>query len=330
MNSQSERAAAAALYWSKPARRDPDAVRGAVAGMGDAELAEVRAILAGGTLNALSDEALIERMVGLAVKVVDGLEHKSLTATDVTVETDASLGVFSGYLAAFARDAVGDTITPDGLDGTVRDFQAGLRRWLLTDGHSDQAGDVVAEVDTAQLDEVGLFITAKWMGSDRAQQLRQLVLDGAKLGLSIDWDGAYRPDGQGGRLLTRVDVYGGAITPKPMNGRAIITEGKTARGGTVALAVPIVDVYAQAQAQHRDPDRARLRLMAEVVAASWVSPGLAKSIGTEMAYRMVMGAAEAKAHRELEGDPERTRARQRWERANEYSSNLAAWMAEHR
>jgi len=325
-STQAERAAASALYWARPARRDDESIRGAVAHLSGDELAETRAILASGTLDGLSDDALIGLMVGLSVKVLDGLEHKSLaslTATDVTAPTDAALGAFSGYLAAFARDTVGDTIAPAALTQTVADFQAGRRRWLLTDTHSDSAADVVAEVDTARVDSVGLFITAKWLGSDRAQALRQMVLDGASLGLSIDYTADYRPDGQGGRLLTRVDVYGGAITPKPMNGLAVITEGKAA--GRV-YATPIVDLYADVQARRADPDRARLARMAEVVAASWVSPDLARQIGIETAYNMVMGAAEAKAARQVEPDP----ARQRWERQNEYSSNLAAWMAEHR
>jgi hypothetical protein len=324
-STQAERAAASAVYWAQPSRRDDDMILGVFKGMSAGEVAEAREILATGALDYLTDQELLDVMVGLASKVLVQVERKTITATDVTVELDASLGSFSGYLATFARDASGDTITPQALEQTVRDFTEGRRRWLLTDGHSDSAADVVAEVDTAQLDSVGLFITAKWLSSDRAQALRQMTLDGSHLGLSIDYSADSQPDGLGGRVLTRVDVYGGAITNKPMNGQAIITEGKDARGRTVALGAPIVGLYDDLQARHRaDPE---LERKARVVAASWVSPTLAKSIGTEMAYSMVMGAAEAKAHRELQGDPERAAAAAKRDRANEYSYGLQRSMA---
>jgi hypothetical protein len=317
-------------FWLK--RGDDAAAASVVAGMSPGELAEARDVyqVAGvaEALYELPEAELQGRMVGLAAKsrVPPGLERKTLTATDVTVETGSDLGSFSGYLATFSRDAGGDTIAPQALEQTVRDFNEGRRRWLITDTHSDSASDVVAEVDSAELDSVGLRITAKWLGSDRAQALRQMVLDGAALGLSIDYAAEARPDGAGGRLLTLVSVCGGAITNKPMNGQAIITEGKTAAGRAVALAAPVVDLYADVQARHADPDRDRLRRMAEVVAASWVSPALAKSIGTRAAYTLVMDAAERAAARQVERDPER----ERWEADNAYSYAMHEWLRTHR
>jgi hypothetical protein len=325
-----ERGLYAMTYWLK----DGDPVRAAsvVAGMTASVLAEARDVYqtpgVPETLYSLPESELQARMIGLAGKsrVPLCLERKTLTDTDVTVETGSDLGEFSGYLATFARDAGGDTITPQALQQTVADFQAGRRRWQITDTHSDSAIDAVAEVVDAQLDSIGLRITAKWLSNDRAQALRQMVLDGARLGLSIDYTAKAQPDGAGGRLLTQVEVYGGAITNKPMNGQAVIVEGKDALRGTVALAAPIVELYQDLQNRRADPDADLRRRMAEVVNASWCSPELVNSIGIKAAYDLVMDAARSSAARQVPRDPER----ERWEAANRYSSDLAEWMRANR
>jgi hypothetical protein len=274
-------------FWLKGG--NPVAAASVVAGMTASALAEARGVWevpgVPDALYELPQAELQARMIGLAGKSRAPLvlERKTtLTARDVTTETGSDLGQFSGYLASFARDSGGDTITPQALEQTVADFKAGRRRWLITDTHSDSAFDAVAEVVDAQLDSVGLRITAKWLSNDRAQALRQMVLDGARLGLSIDYTAKAQPDGAGGRLLTQVEVYGGAITNKPMNGQAVIVEGKDALRGTVALAAPIVELYQDLQNRRADPDADLRRRMAEVVNASWCSPELVNSIASRL------------------------------------------------
>ena len=112
-----------------------------------------------------------------------------------------------------------------------------------------------------------------------------------------------------------ITVVGGVITPKPMNSLATITESK------YAAAVPVVDVYADAQARHADPQRdAEDRLLE---AASWPP----QSWPRDLRLDLIRGAAEAKARRELKGDPERAREQARWAADNAYSNGLRASMA---
>jgi HK97 family phage prohead protease len=221
-NTQAERAAAAALYWARETRRDDESIRGAVAHLGPEDLTETRAILAAGTLANLSDEQLIERMVGLAVKVLE-VERKS-----VMVQAPPDTGSFTGYLAVIGnRDLQGDVIGPVAMDATVADFQAGKLRWFITDSHSDRASDAVAEVAEAALDPTGLLIKAGWLATEQAQTLRAMVAAGVRLGLSIDYlPVAFYPDGQG-RVLTDITIVGGALTPKPANPLAVVIEGKS-------------------------------------------------------------------------------------------------------
>jgi hypothetical protein len=318
-----ERAALSAIFWAK--RRNPEAIRGTVAGLSAADKAEVIRLLETRELGNPPDDELVARMLDLGAKARSP-ERKILAAESKTVATIAAPAVtdngsFSGYLASYGRDHGGDTIQRGAMDETAAALNSGRIAWHLTDAHSEKASDVVATVTAAAVDSRGLRIEGTWMPTERAQALRQMVRNGAKLGLSIDYlTDASRPDGKGGRLLDRITVVGGAVTPKPMNPGAFITEGKA---GAWA---PVVDVYADAQARHHaDPQReAEDRMLA---AASWPPPGLFDR-GTSLA--LIRSTAEAKARREAEGDPERARAQARRDRDNAYSNGLAASMAQGR
>ncbi len=315
-NSQAERTVASMLYWAQESRRDEEMVARCLKGMSKQERAEVVAILESGELDALTDSQLLERMVGLASKVLE-VEHKSVTAVDT--------GTFSGYLAVVGnRDDQGDTIAPGALDATVAHFKAGGRQWFLTDAHSEKASDVVAEILDAHVDSTGLRVAGRWMDTPAGQALRQMARGGAKLGLSIDYATVrYHPDGQGGRTLTEVAVFGGAVTPKPANGLAFITESKS---GTLAQVVTVAQEIAEGAAR-RDPDRERLARMAKVVeAAGFPSPHLVGVIGVEAAYEMTMGVAQRKAAREVAADPERAAAAAKRDRDNAHSYGMAEAM----
>jgi HK97 family phage prohead protease len=184
-----ERAAMAATFWARLPRRNDDAIRGAVAGLSPGDQAEVRDILTVGVFESLSDEELLERMHALAAKTAS--EHK-VAPTEVKTATfnptSTDVGTFSGYISTFGnRDLQGDTVVVGAFDRTLADFQAGRIHWLITDSHSDYGTDVVGEVKAAATDAQGLRIEAVWMPTERAQQLRSMVLSGARLGLSIDY-----------------------------------------------------------------------------------------------------------------------------------------------
>jgi HK97 family phage prohead protease len=235
-------------------------------------------------------------------------------------------GTFTGYLAVVNnRDHQGDTILANALDASVAEFRAGRISWLLTDSHSEFATDVVARVTEASVDGHGLLVKGSWMPTERGQQLRGMVRAGAGLGLSIDYFPVEsRPDGKGGRLLTRVTVVGGAVTPKPANPEAVIVEGKAGRGMHPA---PIVDVYADVQATvtRNDPDRAQRERMARIVAASWLSPDLKARLSLETAFSLVEEVAARKAAREAVPD-EAARLRQaRRDRDNAYDNQMRRW-----
>jgi HK97 family phage prohead protease len=325
------RSAAAALYWAR--RRDDDAIVGSLHGLSEDERLAVRGVLQARTLSNLTDDELLKLMLELGSKQAKVLQAERKSA--VLVDAPSDLGSFSGYLAVIGnRDLQGDMLDLGSMDATVADWTAGKYQWFITDSHSDRASDVVAEVVDAALDATGLRIKAVWLATERAQELRALVRVGVRLGLSIDYFPVAGEPDSGGRRLSEVLIVGGALTPKPANPLAVVVEGKATTPLAAALpaSAPCGDLYRtmQAESERRDPARARLQQMAEVVAASWVSPALAKSIGVEAAYRLVEGAAELAAARQAEGDPVGQLERARWEQANRYSADLAAWLDAHR
>lgn len=262
-------------------------------------------------------------------KILRG-EGKSAPAPAVPAAAPAGgteAGSFVGYLAAVGnRDRQGDTLLPGAADATVEAFRTGASgAWLLTDAHSAKGSDVVAEVRSAAVDAYGVRIEGDWMPTEPAQRLRAMARAGARLGLSMDYlPLAWRPDGAGGRLLDEVGIYGGAVTPIPANERAVILAGKDA--GPLPAAVLTVAQDIEAGRAARDPDTDRRRREDEMLAAVSWPPA---HFGRETRLALLAGAAQAKAARELAGDPERARARARWERENAYSTALAEWMADH-
>jgi HK97 family phage prohead protease len=325
-----ERAAHAALYWSQPCRRSEAAVRAVVDGLSDAERLQVCGILAGGELDRLTDDELLGKMHELATKArpienkIAEPEGKSAPAAALPM-TSTDAGSFSGYLAVVGnRDHQGDTILPGALDATLREFQAGGIRWAITDSHSEAGSDVVAAVQAAAVDGHGLRIEAAWMPTERAQQLRAMVRAGAQLGLSIDYyPTRTRSDGKGGRLLEDVTVIGGAITPHPANPLAIIVSGKGAAGGfTRVLTVSESILEGSARRERESPQRRAEDAM--LAAASWPPPHFDR----ETRLALIRGAAEAKARRELAGDPERAQAQRRRDQANDYSTAMQRWFTE--
>jgi HK97 family phage prohead protease len=343
-----ERTLLGLTFWSK--RQDAAPVAALVRGLTDEERAECLSTFdlpgVARSLYDMGDDELAARMLALGGKTMPlpavHPQHKVLAGAGKSAmappRPTTDLGTFTGYLAVLGnRDDQGDTLLHGSMDDTLADFKAGARRWLLTDAHSEKASDVVAEVADAALDGYGLKVWGRWMPTERAQQLRQMVRQGARLGLSIDYLAERaRPDGAGGRALVKVAVFGGAVTPKPANGLATILEGKTATVMEPA-GVPVVHAWSpvvtveqeieQGRAR-RDPDRDRLRRMVKALeGAGWPPPELVAQLGIEAAFGLLEGAAKSAVLRQVSGDPERKAAQERRDRLNEESWARQDWQA---
>ena len=170
---------------------------------------------------------------------------------------------------------------PGAFGRSLTEFQAGRIRWAITDSHSDRASDTVAEVQAARVDSRGLLVEAGWMPTPRAQELRSMVLAGARLGLSIDFVVTKSHSGADGtRYLDEVTVLGAAIVTHSANSLAMIVSGKTSG------LVPVSRSRSRSPAaREHDPECERRHRQAKILAASsWPGPERVASIGVEKAF----------------------------------------------
>lgn len=269
-------------------------------------------------------------------------EAKSAAAVATVAPPDAtSSGEFTGYAATWRHqggpDRQGDVIAPGAFTKWVGQVNSGAVVIPVVaggvSGHSDAPMAVVGRVLEAGQDQTGLWIRASLSGDADAQLLRQKMLAGALSGLSIEYIAGktghiIMPDGMAARELDQVDVFHIALTGVPANPSARVTAVKGGAGtGLAGLPVPVVDIYADAQARHADPDQDRARREdAMLAAADWPPRDLPRDIR----LRLLQGSAEAKAARAASEDEAGRRERERWERDNAYSTGLAEWMASHK
>lgn len=252
-------------------------------------------------------------------KIMDDAAAKSVATVAAAPVTDS--GTFTGYLASFERDLGGDTITgPSAVSDSVAALNAGRIQWHLTDAHSERASDIVATVTAAAADRHGVRIDASWAPTPRAQQLRAMVRNGQKLGLSIDYYAASaHPDGRGGRNLEKVLIVGGAITPKPMNPLAVIFEGKSGSHAAVVAWCGEAHIQVRPDAQREAEDRL-------LEACDWPPRDWPRE--TRLAILNDVAAAKSRRLAEVSPQAEADRLRrERWEWDNVYCSALARTMA---
>jgi hypothetical protein len=135
-----------------------------------------------------------------------------------------------------------------------------------------------------------------------------------------------QPRPGGGRNLHAIDLLHVAVTPSPMNPETRVLSVKTAAGNVSWAPVLTVAQNTAVEAHRNDPDRDRLRRMAEVVAGSWLSPALQAALSVEDAYQLVESSAAAKAVREAAPDEGTRVGRERWEKVNRQSAAMHAAM----
>jgi hypothetical protein len=263
-------------------------------------------------------------------KIAHG-ETKTTMLAEPPVATETETGWFEGIAnVTGVRDRQLDTSLPGSFQRTTADLAAGRVAWAVTRQHSDDPADVVGHITAAKETAEGLWIRGVWTSDPIAQQLRQAVASGAQLGLSITYlPRGSRRDGQGGRLLTDIDVTSIAITNIPASAGSYIRAGKGLPPGAPArTSAPVVTVKQNiAEAATRNaPTRQQREQMAAVVAASSLSPDLKARLSLETAFSLVEEVAARKAAREAAGDPDRQRERERRDRLNRQSAAMHATM----
>ncbi len=163
------------------------------------------------------------------------MERKTLA---VAWKADAT-GSLVGYASTFGNvDLGGDVVVPGAFTETVSDLKANGGIPLLAD-HDPSTGSVLGTIFDAAEDLQGLRIHARFASTQRARDVRQLLVEGHLSKLSIgyqatDYSHAER-DGRQVRLLHKVRLWETSVVVFPMNPAAVVTGAKSKAGTPLLL-----------------------------------------------------------------------------------------------
>jgi HK97 family phage prohead protease len=245
-------------------------------------------------------------------------------------------GELDGYASVFGNvDQGGDVVLPGAFKASLAEWARSSQPMPLIADHDLSTEGVIGSVVSAQEDNYGLRIRARFSRVPKAQAIRAKMIEGHLKGMSFTYDTVRHYMGMAGgkavRFLQEVKVFEASVTPFPMNALALASAKGPATGvwGHVAGAtVPVVGLYdsIQAIAEHRQdthPDRQRDN--ARIAAAAWIPKTLPRELQLQLLDGLdaIRGKAIAAA---AHGEAEALR-QARWEQDNAYSNGLAATMA---
>lgn len=163
------------------------------------------------------------------------IEHATLSfkmsETKEQTLDGSNIGVFSGHLAAFAKDRMDDVFLPGAFKESLsrhRDENRPIRMLVQHDSDFLIGG---FPIESVREDDKGLFVIGNinldvQRGKEAFALMKQGVLTDMSIGFSVSGDdGMEFRDGI--RFLKQVDVWEGSLVTEPANVAAKITEVKT-------------------------------------------------------------------------------------------------------
>lgn len=154
-----------------------------------------------------------------------------------TVELKAAdNGIIEGYFSTYDKtpDSYGDIIDPGAFTKTFEKREESGHPFPLCFNHDFSA--VIGAVDSVKDTEKGPFITAHFLDTDQAQDVRKMLQSGAIYQFSFAYDilGARIPTPEEEKdgvmqVLTEVEVFEISVVTVPANQNAVVTEVKSGR-----------------------------------------------------------------------------------------------------
>ena len=162
------------------------------------------------------------------------MESKQLLGPcEWTKVAGSSRGELEGYGVFFGNVDEGDDVAlPGSAKKTLADREQSGRPWPLIADHKLSTEGVVGSARHAREDQQGVRLRADFASTQKAQDLRTLVLEGHVDGLSITYQPVRHHFGQKSgrqvRFLDEIRIHEFTITPFPMNPQARIIAAKAA------------------------------------------------------------------------------------------------------
>jgi HK97 family phage prohead protease len=145
----------------------------------------------------------------------------------------ADNGIIEGYFSTYDKtpDSYGDIIEPGAFTKTFAKREESGHPFPLCFNHDFSA--VIGAVDSVKDTEKGPFITAHFLDTDQAQDVRKMLQSGSIYQFSFAYDvlGARQPDEEEkaagvSNVLTEVEVFEISVVTVPANQNAVVTEVK--------------------------------------------------------------------------------------------------------
>jgi HK97 family phage prohead protease len=143
-------------------------------------------------------------------------------------------GEAEGYASVFGNvDEVGDVVMPGAFRKTIADWQRAAQPMPLIADHQMSTDGVIGSIASLTEDRHGLRFKARFSRSDKAQRIRQDVLDGHYRGTSFTYEVIKSSPGRGSvagkavaRFLDELRLFEVTLSPFPINALAGVTAAK--------------------------------------------------------------------------------------------------------
>lgn len=162
------------------------------------------------------------------------IEHATLSFKVAEVKElhdgDSNIGVFSGHLAAFARDRMDDVFLPGAFKESLARHRDQDRPIRMLSQHDTDFLIGGFPIDLAREDDKGLFVVGNinldvQRGRESFSLMKQGVLTDMSIGFSVNGDNGQEIR-DGIRFLKDVTIWEGSLVTEPANVAARITEIK--------------------------------------------------------------------------------------------------------
>ena len=153
----------------------------------------------------------------------------------INLKVDNS-GKVSGYFSTYDEepDSYGDIVAPGAFTDTIKKRKTTGHPFPLCFNHNMDA--VIGTVDTIEDTEKGPLITASFLNTEKAQEVREMVKSGAVWQFSFAYDIVERKEPTDEQktkgieqVLTKLNLYEVSIVVVPANQNAVMTDVKSGR-----------------------------------------------------------------------------------------------------
>ena len=145
-------------------------------------------------------------------------------------------GKISGYFSTYDEepDSYGDIVAPGAFTETIKAREATGHPFPLCFNHNMDA--VIGTVDSIEDTEKGPLITASFLNTEKAQEVREMVKSGGVFQFSFayeveGWEEPTEEQKAKGitNVLTKVDLYEVSVVVVPANQNAVVTDIKSGK-----------------------------------------------------------------------------------------------------